>query len=223
MINRSTYEGIMDGPAAKVELLDSKERIRLLTCTVGELVGGVREHVVEPTKDAVRVAVWSDWIAERVGLGGVQSMARRDTTAENSNGDGQACHGALNDFLDALRRADVSPRLHDSLLSIHVAELIVGSECRAEGERRRFAKVGGTETSSSAVRDGCLSTLLPCCSDERVCPPRGGEGATRAKAGEGAPFTVRGRGGSVVGRGGEEEEEEEDDGRAYEEQPASRG
>ena len=57
-----------------------------LTRSVGELVGRMREHVIQPRKQPVWVAVGSNWVAERVRSGCVEAVAGRDGAAEDANG-----------------------------------------------------------------------------------------------------------------------------------------
>jgi hypothetical protein len=170
-----------------------KEETRKLTSSVGQLVGGMREDVVEPREETVRVAVRTDRVTQRVRLSRIESMARTNTPSQHADGDGQPRHRPLDDLLDTLRATRVRPRLRNGLAPVHAPQLVSRSESRAEGEGRGFRKVGGTVAARSSVRDRGGGPVLASCADEGVGSTGGCELRAGTETGEGTTTPARGR------------------------------
>lgn len=55
------------------------------TRSVGQLVGGMREDVVEPGENAVRIAIRSDRVAQRMGRRCIKTMTGRHRSSQHAN------------------------------------------------------------------------------------------------------------------------------------------
>ena len=190
------------------------------TSSVREFVGGMREDVVEPREESMRVAIRTGRIPQRMSHRRIQSVTTTDTPSEHTNRDGEPRHRAFDDLLDTIRPPDVGSRLHDRALAVDGSELVVGAKSGTEGEGRGLGEVGGAVAAGAAVGDGCGGALLLHRANHRIVPSRFRVGAG-AEAGEGAAAAVRGRR-AGVGREEVQKEREEGEGRKDEENPRAR-